>query len=464
MGTITIIGTGWTAGELTLRAAERFKSGARVLLHTDRCGCAAWLNENGIPFESLDALYEACEDFDEHARAAADAVVKAATDGDVVYGVADVRDRSVPLIVRAAGERAAVLAGPPAEGALLSFVSGETRSVEASDWQDFHLSAREHCLIRELDSRELAAEVKLRLMEVYPEETEIWLLNGEAAPEATPLYALDRAGHYDHRTCALVPAQRSITALERYDFEHLNEILRILCAPDGCPWDRVQTHESLRTCILEEAYEVMDAIDAGDMDHLYDELGDMLLQVAIHAEIARRHGEFDISDVTTAICEKMIQRHTHIFGGDTAGDADQVLDLWSRNKMKERGQKTHAEAMLDVTRTLPSLLRAVKVLKRCAEAGMGDANAEEAAKRCAGRLSKLPEAGEAEAWLGGALMDLAGVARLLKVDPEIALNRAADRLVEKFAEIEGENAQNAADIADLPAETLRYYWDLVKLC
>ena len=464
MGTITIVGTGWSVGELTLAAAEHLKSGAQVILHTDRCGCAAWLAENGVAFTSLDDLYESCEDFDEHVRAATQAVLDAAQAGDVVYGVADVRDRSVPAIVEAAGERARVIAGPPAEGALLGYVSGETRAVEASDWEDFHLSARENCLVRELDSRELAAEVKLRLMEVYPEATRAWLLNGEAAPVEMPLYELDRAGHYDHRTCALVPARREITAMERYDFEHLNEIMRILCAPDGCPWDRVQTHATLRTCILEEAYEVMDAIDEGDMDHLYDELGDMLLQVAIHAELARRHGEFDISDVTTAICRKMIQRHTHIFGGDTAGDAEQVLDLWSRNKMAERGQRTHAEAMRDVTRTLPALLRAVKVLKRSAEAGLCDADAGEAARRCAQRLSQLPDADGTEAWLGGALMDIAGVARLLKVDPEIALNAAAGRFIDRFAGIEAEIAQNGGNIDHLPPETLRKYWDLVKLC
>lgn len=464
MGSITIIGTGWTAGELTLAAAERLKSGAKVILHTDRCGCAAWLRENGIGYESLDALYESSEDFDGHARAAADAVLRAAEEGDVVYGVADVRDGSVLPIVRAAGEHARVLAGPPSEGALLAYLDGETRSAAASEWEDFHPTARENCLIRELDSRELAAEVKLRLMAAYPEQTPIWLLNGKTAPESMPLYALDRAARYDHRTCALVPAVREITALDRYDFEHLNEIMRILCAPDGCPWDRVQTHETLRTCILEEAYEVMDAIDAGDTDHLYDELGDMLLQVAIHAELARRHGEFDISDVTTAICEKMIHRHTHIFGGDTAGDAEQVLDLWSRNKRVERGQRTHAESMRDVTRTLPALLRAAKVLKRAAEAGVGDADAAEAASRCAQRLSRLSEKGGEEAWLGGVLMDVAGIARQMKVDPEIALNRAADRLIGKFEEIEGEIAQNGGEIEHLPAETLRKYWDLVKLC
>ena len=457
---ITIIGTGWLSGQLTLEAAEALRGGGNILLHTERCGCAAWLREQGIAYRSLDALYDACEDFDEHARAAAKAVLEA---GDVIYCVADLRDRSVPPIVEAAKD-VRVIAGPPAEGPLLACVTGETRYVEASDWEDFHLTAREHCLIRELESRELACEVKLRLMEVYPEETEIWLLRGGEAPTRLPLYELDRAEDYDHMTCALVPAQREITALERYDFEHLNEIMRILCGPGGCPWDRAQTHESLRTCMLEEAYEVIDAIDAGDTDHLYDELGDVLMQVAIHAELARRHGEFDIGDVTTAICEKMISRHTHIFGSDSADDPEEVLSLWSRNKMAERGQRTHAEALRDVPRALPATLRAVKVLKRAAEAGLGDSEASALAARCAEKLAQLPEKGDSESWLGEVLSGICGVARLMKLDPELALNGVLNRFIESFAKIDAENAQKGRKLEGLSSETLRKYWDLVKLC
>ena len=111
-----------------------------------------------------------------------------------------------------------MIPGPPAEGPLLALAMGETRCVEASDWEDFHLTARENCLVRELDGRELAGEVKLRLMEVYPEESPVWVLNAGCTPEQVPLYALDRGEHFDHRTCVLVPAQRDIMKLERYDY------------------------------------------------------------------------------------------------------------------------------------------------------------------------------------------------------------------------------------------------------
>ncbi len=463
MGSITIVGTGWTAGQLTLEAIEALTGGGRVILHTERCGCAAWLEEKGVAYESLDALYESCEDFDEHAAAAADAVEKAAEERDVVYGVFDIRDRSAQLLMqRRAGEVRAIV-GPPVEGALLAFARGETRSVEASAWEECHFAIRENCLIRELDSRELAAEIKLKLMEVYPEEGDVWVLNGDETPVSMPLFALDRMERYDHMTCALVPAVRGVTGIERYDFEHLNEIMRLLCAPGGCPWDRAQTHQTLRTCMLEEAYEVIDAIDEGDTDHLYDELGDMLMQVAIHAEIARRHGEFDIMDVTTAICDKLVSRHTHIFGGDAAEDPEAVLALWNRNKMKERHQDSYAEVLRSVTRALPATLRAVKVLKRCADTGLKDADVEAVARRCARRLDALSAQQDKEMALGEALFDIVGLARLMDIDPEIALNRTVNRFIGKFEETERQIRDQGKDFADLDVETLRKYWDLVKL-
>ena len=301
-------------------------------------------------------------------------------------------------------------------------------------------------------------------MDAYPEEEDVWLLNPGEPPARVPLYALDRAERYDHRTCALVPAQRDILALQRYDGEHLNEIMRILCAPDGCPWDRAQTHASLRTYMLEEAYEVIDAIDSGDAGHLYDELGDVLLQVALHAEIARRHAEFDMGDVTTAICEKMIHRHSHVFGVDRADDPDAVLDIWNRNKMAERGQSSHAETLRSVPRSLSALLRAVKVLKCSRDAGLASADVAEALGRCREALAALEGSGEPEAQVGAALFNLADAARMLGVDPELALNGASDRFMKRFerAERAAEAAGRRLDAAN--ADDLRsLYWDSVKL-
>ena len=339
MGKIYVVGIGYEAGQLTLEAAARFKSGAKAILHTERCGCAEWLREEGVAFESLDALYESSEDFDGHARAAAEAVRRAAETGDVVYGVFDVRDASVGALLDGGEKDVRVVAGVPAEGALFARASDAAQLLAASDWENFRLTSRKCALVRELDSRELAAEVKLKLMEVYPEESEVLVRMGDGGVARTKLYNLDRLRGYDHRTCAFVPAARALDGLERYGFDRLCEIIEKLCGPDGCPWDRAQTHRSLRPYVVEEAYEVAGAIDEDDPDHLCDELGDMLLQVVLHAEIARRHGEFAIDDVTTAISEKMIRRHSHIFGGDRAADSARWLTSGRRTRWPSAGRR-----------------------------------------------------------------------------------------------------------------------------
>ena len=168
MGKIVVVGHGYEMGQLTLNAVEIFKSGAKVILHTERCGCAKWLKKENISFETLDDLYVACEDFDEHAQAAAEKVCEAAQSEDVVYGVFDVRDRSVSALMDRVKD-VRIVAGPPAEGALFARAQGAVEMLEASDWENYALSSAKNALIREIDSREQACEVKLKLMEIYPE-------------------------------------------------------------------------------------------------------------------------------------------------------------------------------------------------------------------------------------------------------------------------------------------------------
>ena len=460
MNRITVVGVGLEVGQLTFAAAEALTGGARVILHTDRIGCAQWLKEKGVSYESLDGLYEEIEDFDEHAHKAAEYVLEAAQRSDVVYAVYDVRDRSVHALNRL-GARLEVIAGPGVEGALMAHLDGATRMLEASDWESFRLSAMDNALVRELNSRELASEVKLKLMECYPDETRCLVLMGDGSVARAPLYDLDRLKGYDHRCCALIPAQRDLMQLERFGFDELVQIMRILQGPGGCPWDQAQTHESLRSFMLEETYEAIDAINQGDMDHLYDELGDILMQVVMQAEIGRRHGEFDISDSITAICDKMIQRHTHIFGADSAGDADEVLDLWTRNKMKERGQQTYAEVLREVGHSLPALKRGCKLIEKAARAGVGQSDVQAIVRDAVERVERAAEVPDAERALGEAILMLCALAREKKVDAEIALNEAADRFVERFAALE---SALQAKGKPLPAEErAEEYWDRVKL-
>lgn len=205
------------------------------------------------------------------------------------------------------------------------------------------------------------------------------------------------------------------------NFYEFCDIIEKLRAPGGCPWDREQTHKTLATCLLEEAYEANDAIDEGDPMKMADELGDVLLQVVMHAQIGKEEGTFTIDDVTDAVSRKMIERHPHVFGDVTVKDSSEVLDNWEKIKKSQRGQKTVYEAMESVTKSLPSLSRATKVIGKATKAGMYRFESEET-------LS-----GEE---IAAKLFELCALSYQNGVDPEAELALFTKKFVKKFKNIE----------------------------
>ncbi len=468
MANITAIGVGYRREQLT-EEARRALLGTPILLHTRRCGLAEWLEEMGMEYDSLDALYEDAQDFDDHADMAARAVLAAAKREDVAYAVFDVRDRSVQRLLELSEVPVRVIAGPPVEEGLWAYARGATDCVEASDWEESLFRADRNAMIREIDTRELAGEIKLRLMDCYPEECPIYVRMPEGEIERTTLDNLDRLARYDHRVSALVPAERELTALSRYGFDDFYRVIRRLRGPGGCPWDRKQTHETLRTNLIEEAYEAIDAIDRGDMDALYDELGDVLLQVALHAEIAREHGDFTIGDIITAIAHKMISRHVHVFSTARADTPDEVLSLWQEIKKKERHQQSQSEVLRAVTKSLPALMRAEKVQKRAGDVGFDWSDAREAFFKIPEEAEELRRAIESgkdkdiEGEAGDLLFATVNVIRLLKLDPELLLGRATDKFIARFQRMEDLMRAEGKDFSDMDLAAMDAYWNRVKL-
>ena len=272
MGKITIIGTGFFKDQLTLGAVEAFRAASKVILHTARCGAAEYLKAKGIAWTSLDQLYEEYEDFDEHAQAAAEAVKTAAREGDVAYGVFDLRDTSAHIL---ASEGAAVLAGPPAEGALMAMTEGQTRLITASQWEDARVEAAMSTIVREIDSRELAAEVKLKLSEAYPDDAPALFLT-EAGVSSIKLYELDRQAGYSHMCAALVLPEEDPTRKNACDMEDLMRLARRgdLYAP-------------------------------GDFDALCEDAA----RLAARCAYAQDRGEFTLWDVITAACGNLFQEN-----------------------------------------------------------------------------------------------------------------------------------------------------------
>lgn len=252
---------------------------------------------------------------------------------------------------------------------------------------------------------------------------------------------------------------------ERYGFNDLVDIMRILRSDEGCPWDREQTHESVRQNLLEEAYEAAEAIDLNDPELLCEELGDVLLQVVFHARMSEESGDFDISEICDGVCKKLIVRHPHIFGEEKADTSAEVLVNWDNIKRQTKGHTTHAEAIESIARSLPALIRAEKVQKKAAKAGFGRQDIESAWDKLdelVAGLKKDLSAEGAEERLGDILFTAVKVARLLGIDPERALEKTTDRFTEGFAKVERLASEEGLPMPGTSPEKLDELWERVK--
>ena len=219
-----------------------------------------------------------------------------------------------------------------------------------------------------------------------------------------------------------------------YDVQDLIRIVDLLRGPGGCPWDREQTHESIRRDLLEEAYEAADAIDTGDLANLKEELGDVLLQVVFHTSIERELSGMTLDQVADGVCKKLIFRHPHVFGSVQVENTDQVLTNWEILKQQEKSQQTLSDVLGAVARALPALWRAEKVQKKAEKAGLPYA-ADQAQREALTQLTQ--SSADAEQAVGRALFAAVSLARAKGVDPEQALNRATDEFIAQVAQQEG---------------------------
>lgn len=261
----------------------------------------------------------------------------------------------------------------------------------------------------------------------------------------------------------------NFTEKPKYTFEDLLEIVKILRAPGGCPWDREQTHKSIRSNFIEETYEAIEAIDTDNTDLLKEELGDVLLQVALHSQMESEQGHFDINDVCDGVCKKLIVRHPHVFGNVNADTTEQVLKNWDAIKMQTKSQKTQTQAMESVSKALPSLMRSAKIQQKAAKSGFdwkdADGAFEKLNEEC-GELKAAIESGDVENQreeLGDVLFSAVNVARLLGIDSEHALYDACDKFTNRFAGVEALANERGIDMKTASLDELNSLWDEVKI-
>ncbi len=252
------------------------------------------------------------------------------------------------------------------------------------------------------------------------------------------------------------------------DFEKLVDIMARLRGPGGCPWDREQTHESIKGNLIEETYEAVDAIDAGDMDELRAELGDVLMQVVFHAQMAQERGDFDICDVIDGISEKLIRRHPHVFADATVECAEEVVDRWEQIKSAEKGFEHRISILDGVPKTLPALSRAMEISKRAAKAGFEWPNLAAVIDKLDEEVHELKQELDegnrerAAEEIGDLLFTIVNVARWVKVDPEDALRAMTKRFATRFRRIEEVARESGKPIEAMTIHEMDQVWEQAK--
>ena len=477
---ITILGLGpGDVDLLTRQAWQVLESASEIYLRTRQHPVTANLPQ-GLQVFSFDHLYEAGESFEAvYEQIIQEVLALGRRPQGVIYAVPGhpyVAEATAPEIVRRA--RSQGLPVRVVEG--LSFLEPtltalgvdpfphlalvDALELAAAHVPSFPTSAP--ALIAQIYSQMVAADVKLTLMSLYPNEHPVRLVHAAGTQqekvEDLALYEIDRSPYVGLLTALYVPPLGASTS-----FEAFLEIVAHLRAPNGCPWDREQTHLSLRSDLLEEAYEALAALDAEDPQAMCEELGDLLLNILLQAQIAAEYGEFTAADILHGIHTKIVRRHPHVFGDVQVEDVQGVLQNWERLKAGERAAKGKGEASLldGVNLALPALVQAGQFQKRAARVGFDWPDLRGVLDKLDEELGEVHAAGDSAQRadeIGDLLFAVANLARWYKVDAESALREANARFRKRFAYIEAAARAAGRQVSDLSTGEMQAYWREAK--
>ncbi|MBV7276772.1 nucleoside triphosphate pyrophosphohydrolase [Clostridiaceae bacterium UIB06] len=478
---IKIIGLGPGAKEaLTIGALETLNNSPKIYLRTEKHPTVEYLKNKNIKFESYDNKYEEGESFEQVYKAIADDLIKRCEEfKNIVYAVPGhplVAERSVNILLDLCEKKHIETEIIPA----VSFIDALMESlkidpiegvkiIDAFDIKNQILDKRVGTIITQVYDKFIASEVKLGLMDYYKDDCEIYFVRaagvkGLESIRKIPLYELDRQEDIDYLTSIYILRDLDSTK----DFRDLLDIMEKLRDSDGCPWDKEQTHESLKRYLIEESYEVLEAIDEKDDDKLSEELGDVLLQVVFHAQIGREDGFFNINDVIEKVCTKMITRHPHVFGNINVDTSDQVLVNWDKIKKKEQGLQSYTDELKHVAKNLPALMRAEKVQKKAAKVGFDWDKIEDALDKVLEEyyevkdVYKSKEMAKIVEEIGDLIFASVNVARFLDIDPEFALNYTIEKFIKRFAYIEEIAKSKGVDMTNMTLEQMDMLWEEAK--
>lgn len=480
---ITVIGLG--AGDINQIPFGIYKmllSEKKKYVRTKEHPVIFQLEDEGITFSSFDKVYEEKEQFEEvYVEIVNHLVGEVEKHGEIIYAVPGhplvaestvqmllEKEKSLRIEIDIVGGQSflddmfTALKIDPIDGFQL---------LDGTMLRSEELEIRHHIIIAQVYDKFIASEVKLTLMEKFPDDYEIYIVTAAGSArehiEKVPLYKLDRAAEISNLTAVYVPPIKEEELLYR-EFSKLRDVIRTLRGPEGCPWDKKQTHETLKKYLLEECYELLEAIDEKDDVHIVEELGDVLLQVMLHAQIGEDDGVFSIEDVIETLTRKMIRRHPHVFGDKQVDDASEVVSQWEKIKEEEKEGKVFPSILADISPTLPSLLKAYKLQEKAATVGFDWKEVEPIWDKLNEEIEEwVVEINEgtrenAEKELGDVLFVIVNLARFYKLNPELALIQTNNKFMNRFQYIEKKVSEMGRDLTELTLDELDQIWDEAK--
>lgn len=478
-GSIVILGLGpGSAGQLTREAWDWLQSIDEIYLRTSQHPTVAGFPA-ALQVHSFDALYEQSETFESVYQQIVEKIIALGRAGQVTYAVPGhpfVAESTGPEILRRARQEkilVRVIEGlsflEPCFTALGLDPYPEMVLVDAITLGQNHVPSfppTQAALIAQIYSRQIAADLKLTLGEVYPDDHPVVLIHAAGTPatrvEQVKLYEIDRSEAIGLLTVLYLPPLGNDTSLESFQ-----EIVAHLRAPDGCPWDKKQTHDSLRPYLLEETYEALEALDMGDPEKMSEEFGDLLLQIALHAQIGAEEGEFTMADIIQGIHQKIVRRHPHVFGEVQVEGVGGVLRNWEKLKEEERAANGQSErGLLDsIPKALAALSQAQEYQDRAARVGFDWPEITPVRAKIMEELEEVDTAPDADSRakeLGDLLFAVVNYVRWFKVDAESALRETNQKFRTRFKYIETRAREQGRSLNDMTLAQMDEWWEEAK--
>ncbi|WP_138419996.1 nucleoside triphosphate pyrophosphohydrolase [Aquibacillus sediminis] len=434
------------------------------------------LQEEGVSFFSYDSVYESFDDFPSVYEEIVRQLKEQAAQEYIIYVVPGhpmLAEKTVQLLLEQQDIEVNILGGQSYLDDLFTVLGIDPiegfQFVDGTSFKRNELQYRQHIVFCQVYDGWIASEVKLTLLEDLPPEYPITIVEAAGSKQESiktiPLVELDQTAKLSNLTSIYVPPVADDQL--NHQFSRLREVIAILRSPNGCPWDRKQTHESLRKYLLEEAYEFIEAVNKQDDDGMIEEIGDVLLQVMLHSQIGEDEGFFTIDDVIKTLTDKMIRRHPHVFGNVEVDTSNDVITNWEQIKQQEKGEQT--QSLLDkVPSELPELLRAEELQKKAAKVGFDWNDSTPIWNKIKEEMDEVQEAlevgeqDEVEKEFGDVLFAIVNLARYYKVNPEISLQRTNGKFKARFQYIEEQLSKQNLSFDQLTLDELDVYWNQAK--